>query len=92
LPEGMNALSFVGLLCAFGLGFSIGGVGGIVLGFAWYERKVGLFADKSGERAAAIRAELDDVLDRRHEKRRSMIGPANEHGLHSTPPSDRIKT
>jgi tRNA(Ile)-lysidine synthase TilS/MesJ len=88
----MNALSFVGLLCAFGLGFSIGGVGGIVLGFAWYERKCGLLADKSGERAAAIRAELDDVFDRRHEGRRSMIRRANDHGRHSTPSSDRIKT
>jgi hypothetical protein len=88
----MNVLSFVGLLCAFGLGFSAGGVGGIVLGFAWYERKCGLLSDKSGERAAAIRAELDDVLDPRHDRRRSMIYRARQHGLQPKLASQRIRT
>jgi hypothetical protein len=88
----MEALSFVGLLCAFGLGFSVGGVGGIVLGFAWYERKCGLLADKSGERAAAIRAELDDVLDRGHDRGRPMIYRAHQHRLQPTPRSERIRT
>jgi hypothetical protein len=75
-------MSLVGLFCAFTLGFLIGGGGGIVLGFAWYERKCGLLADKSGERAAAIRAELDDVLERRRgQGRRSKINRAAEHGL-----------
>jgi hypothetical protein len=55
-------MSFIGLLGAFGLGVPVGGVGGIILGFVWYEHKCGLLADKSGERARAIRAELDDVM------------------------------
>jgi hypothetical protein len=54
------------LLFAFGLGIPVGGVGGVVLGFAWYERKCGLLNDHSGARAASIRAELDDVMERRH--------------------------
>jgi hypothetical protein len=40
-------------------------VGGIVVGFAWYERKCGLLSDNTGKRAAEIRFELDDVVGRR---------------------------
>ena len=58
-------MSFIGLLCVFGLGLAVGGLGGIVFGFVWYERKCGLLSDNSGKRAMAIRAELDDVMDRR---------------------------
>jgi hypothetical protein len=65
-------MSFTGFLCAFGLGILVGAVGGIVLGFAWYERKCGLLTDERGKRAT-IRAELDDVMDRLAEKRRSTI-------------------
>ena len=54
-------MSFVICLCAFALGLSVGGAGGIILGFAWYERKCGLLSDQSGKRRAAIRYELDDV-------------------------------
>jgi hypothetical protein len=54
-------MSFLSLLCSFSLGFFIGGVGGIVLGFVWYEHKCGLLSDHSGRRAAAIRYELDDI-------------------------------
>jgi hypothetical protein len=57
-------MSFIGLLGAFGLGVPVGGVGGIVLGFAWYEHKCGLLTDASGKRAMAIRSELDDVMGR----------------------------
>jgi hypothetical protein len=46
------------------LGFMLGCPCGIILGFIWYERKCGLFADHSGKRAAAIRFELDDVMER----------------------------
>ena len=55
-------MSFVALLCAFALGFAVGGIAGIVLGFVWYERKCGLLSDHSGKRAASIRFELDDVF------------------------------
>ena len=51
------------LLGAFVLGSLVGGVGGIVLGFIWYERKCGLLSDSSGKRAAAIRYELDDIFE-----------------------------
>lgn len=86
-------MSFIGLLCAFGLGLLAGAAGGIVLGFAWYERKCGLMTDQSGKRAAAIRAELDDVMDRRlPERRRSTINRAPEQGFHGTPASERIRT
>ena len=54
-------MSFVALLCAFALGFGVGSIAGIVLGFVWYERKCGLLSDHSGKRAASIRFELDDV-------------------------------
>jgi hypothetical protein len=53
--------SFV-LIFYFALGFCIGGVGGIVVGFVWYERKCGLFSDRTGQRATAIRYELDDII------------------------------
>jgi hypothetical protein len=56
-------MNFAELLPAFVLGALIGGVGGIVLGFVWYERKCGLLSDSSGKRAAAIRFELDDVFE-----------------------------
>jgi hypothetical protein len=55
-------MGFIAPLCAFGLGLCAGGVGGIVLGFVWYERKCGLLSDYTGKRRAAIRSELDDVL------------------------------
>ena len=57
-------MSVIGLLGAFGLGVPVGGLGGILVGFGWYERKCGLLSDASGERAKAIRAELDDVMGR----------------------------
>jgi hypothetical protein len=57
-------MTFIELLCAFGLGIPIGALGGIVVGFAWYERKCGLWTDGTGKRTAAIRGELDDVMDR----------------------------
>ncbi len=57
-------MSFLAPLCALALGFVVGGVGGIILGFVWYERKCGLLSDRSGERAAAIKFELDDVFGR----------------------------
>lgn len=57
-------MGFVAPLCVFLLGFVVGAVGGIVLGFVWYERKCGLLSDSSGKRAAAIRFELDDVFER----------------------------
>jgi hypothetical protein len=63
-------MSLIALLCAFGLGLLVGAGVGIVLGFTWYERKCGLMADKSGTRAMAIRAELDDVMDRRASEKR----------------------
>lgn len=56
-------MSFFTLLCSFALGFCIGGAGGIVLGFVWYEHKVGLLSDHTGRRAAAIRNELDDIYE-----------------------------
>jgi hypothetical protein len=49
-------------LYAFALGFGFGGVGGIVLGFIWYEHKCGLLSDHSGKRAKSIWFELDDVF------------------------------
>jgi hypothetical protein len=49
-------------LCAFTLGFGVGGIGGIILGFIWYEHRCGLLSDRSGKRAASIRFELDDVF------------------------------
>ena len=55
-------MSFVAPLCAFMLGFGVGGIGGIVLGFVWYEHKCGLLSDHSGKRAASIRFELDDLF------------------------------
>jgi hypothetical protein len=63
-PERSNGMNFVASLSAFALGFGVGGAGGIVLGFVWYERKCRLLSDYSGERAAAIRSELDDVFGR----------------------------
>jgi hypothetical protein len=59
-----DTMGFAELLGAFVLGCFGGGAGGIVLGFVWYERKCGLLSDSSGKRAAAIRFELDDVLER----------------------------
>jgi hypothetical protein len=55
-------MSFIAPLCVFLLGFVVGGVGGIVLGFVWYEHKSGLLSDHSDKRAAEIRFELDDVF------------------------------
>jgi len=55
-------VSFVACLSAFALGLCVGGVGGIILGFVWYERKCRLLSDDSGKRRAAIRYELDDVF------------------------------
>jgi hypothetical protein len=49
-------------LYAFALGSGLGGIGGIVLGFIWYEYKCGLLSDHSGKRMASIRFELDDVF------------------------------
>jgi hypothetical protein len=46
------------------LGFILGCPCGIILGFIWYEQKCGLFSDHRGQRAAAIRFELDDVMER----------------------------
>ena len=57
-------MSVVAPLCLFALGSLVGGAGGIVLGFAWYEHKCGLLSDDSGRRAAGIRFELDDVFGR----------------------------
>jgi hypothetical protein len=56
-------MSFAELVAAFVLGVFVGGVGGTVLGFVWYEHKSGLLSDSSGKRAAAIRFELDDVFE-----------------------------
>jgi hypothetical protein len=61
----MTIMSFIASLCAFLLGSLVGCVGGVILGFVWYERKSGLLADPSGQRAAEIRFELDDVFARR---------------------------
>jgi hypothetical protein len=58
-------MSFVEFLAAFVLGGFVGGVGGTVLGFVWYEHKSGLLSDSTGKRAAAIRFELDDVFEPR---------------------------
>ncbi len=77
-------MSFIGLLCAFGLGGAVGGVGGIVLGFVWYERKCGLLTDKSGERVLAIRAELDDVIGRLPQDAGRAAG-MSPNDLHTTP-------
>jgi hypothetical protein len=63
-PERLNEMGFVVPLCVFALGFAVGGCGGIVIGFVWYERRCGLLSDHSGERAAVIRWELDDVFGR----------------------------
>jgi hypothetical protein len=60
-----TSMSFAELLGAFVLGAFVGGVGGTVLGFVWYEHKSGLLSDSSGKRAAAIRFELDDVFERK---------------------------
>jgi hypothetical protein len=57
-------VTFIAPLCAFALGSIVGGVGGIIIGFAWYEHKCGLFSDHNGARAAGIRFELDDVFGR----------------------------
>jgi hypothetical protein len=57
-------MSILAPLCAFALGFCVGGASGIVLGFIWYERKCGLFSDRSSKCTAAIRSELDDVVAR----------------------------
>ena len=59
--NGRNDVSFLVLLGLFVLGFIIGGIGGIVLGFAWYEHKCGLFSDHSGRRMRAIRYTLEDL-------------------------------
>ncbi len=56
-------MSFAELLGTFVLGAFVGGVGGTLLGFVWYEHKTGLLSDSSGKRAAAIRSELDDVFE-----------------------------
>ena len=64
-PERLNEmLACRALLRAFALGFAVGGCGGIVIAFVWYERRCGLLSDHSGERAAVIRWELDDVFGR----------------------------
>ena len=42
-------MSFIAPLCVFLLGCVVGGVGGIVLGFVWYEHKSGLLADPGGQ-------------------------------------------
>ena len=57
-------MDFVPSVCVFALGLCIGSIGGILLGFAWYERKCGLLSVHNGERAAAIRFELDDLFGR----------------------------
>ena len=62
---------FVSLFC-FAIGFCLGGAGGIALGFVWYERKCGLFSDHTGQRKAAIRYELDDIIG--HYARKSSKG------------------
>jgi hypothetical protein len=62
-------MSFVALLYPYSGGFAVGGVGGIVLGFIWYEHKCGLLSDHTGRRAAAIWTELDDVFrPQRHDR------------------------
>ena len=61
-------MGFFALLSSFALGLCIGAAGGIVLGFVWYERKCGLFSDPTGERAAAIRNELDDIYSAHAER------------------------
>lgn len=55
-------MSFIELLYPYSVGFGVGGIGGIVLGFVWYEHKCGLLSDRTGTRAAAIWSELDDVF------------------------------
>jgi hypothetical protein len=61
MEESGNAMSLVSL-CALALGFGVGGIGGIILGFIWYEHKCGLLSDHSGKRATSIQFELDDVF------------------------------
>ncbi len=53
----------LGLFGLFALGFIIGGVAGIILGFAWYEHKCGLLSDHDGRRVRAIRYVLDDIFE-----------------------------
>jgi hypothetical protein len=60
----MTIMSFIAPLCIFLLGSLVGCVGGVILGFVWYEHKSGLLSDHSGKRAAGIRFELDDVFAR----------------------------
>jgi hypothetical protein len=60
----LNAMSIGASLFVFAVGFCAAGASGVVLGFAWYERKCLLLSDQSGERAAEIRSELDDVFGR----------------------------
>ena len=55
-------MSFVAPLCALVLGFSVGGIGGIVIGFVCYERKCGLLSDHGGKRAEATRFKRDERL------------------------------
>jgi hypothetical protein len=79
-------MNFAEFLPAFVLGALMGGVGGIALGFVWYERKCGLLSDSSGKRAAAIRFELDDVYEGSaptHGDERYNVGG---HGVASSTP------
>jgi hypothetical protein len=75
-------MSFIAPLCVF----LLGGVGGIVLGFVWYEHKSGLLCDRSGKRADGIRFELDDVFARSNSDMRvTPLQDANlRHLEHST--------
>ena len=87
-------MNFAELLPAFALGVLIGGVGGIVLGFVWYERKCGLLSDSSGKRAAAIRFELDDVFEgnaQTHGALRRMLGAGQDAFQGRTQMADLIR-
>jgi hypothetical protein len=62
----MTLMSFIAPLCGFLLGSLVGCIGGIALGFVWYEHKSGLFNDPGGKRSDGIRFELDDVFARKN--------------------------
>jgi hypothetical protein len=55
-------MSSVALLYVCSAGLGVGGVGGLALGFVWYERKCGLLADHAGGRRATIWSGLGNVF------------------------------
>jgi hypothetical protein len=79
-------MSFIPPLCIFLIGSLFGCVGGIILGFVWYEHKSGLLADPGGQRVAGIRFELDDVFARKDSEREVKLSQdaKTRHPEHST--------